>query len=133
MKKLLLLFVTCMALFASCKKKDVEKTTAEKVLGKWGVTSTVTNDFYNGTSHISTQNGIATDYVEFRTDGKAYLLDGTYRDTINYSINADNKIIFDGDIYDIRVLTDNQFVGYNKYIDPIYPTEYFETTFTLYK
>jgi hypothetical protein len=50
-----------------------------------------------------------------------------------YSVTADNKITLDGDAFEIRVLTDNQFVAYNKYIDPSFPTEYDETAFTLFK
>ena len=124
--------ITCAALFTACKK-DKEKTTSEKVLGKWSVTNTVDNSFYNNTAHVTTRAGLAADYADFRSDGKLYSKDGIYLDTVAYSITVDNKIILDGETFDIRTLTDNQFVLYNKYVYPNTPSNYDETTLTLYK
>ncbi len=132
MKKVLFLMITCAALFTACKK-DKEKTTSEKVLGKWNVTNTVNNSFYNNTAHVTTQNGIAGDYADFRADGNVYSKDGTYLDTAAYSITVDNKLVYDGETFDIRTLTDNQFVLYSKYVYPNTPANYEETTLNLYR
>ena len=72
MKKVLFTMMACTALLTACKK-DKEKTTAEKVLGKWSVTNSVDNDFYNNTAHITTYPGAAGDYVDFRADNKVYI------------------------------------------------------------
>ena len=133
MKKVLFLMIACTALFTACKK-DKEKTTAEKVLGRWKVTNTVENEFYNNTAHITTQAGIASDYVDFREDGKVYSKDGNDPEYVSaYTITGDDKITFDGETYDIKTLTDNQFVLYNKYVYPNTPSNYDEITYNLYK
>lgn len=124
--------VTCAALFTACKK-DKEKTTAEKVLGKWTSINSVENDFYNNTPHVTTYPAAAGDYADFRNDGKVYSKDGVDLDTSSYSITTDNKIIIESETLEIKTLTDNQFVLYNKDIDPITPTEYYEVTLNLSK
>lgn len=140
MKKLLLFGFATALLFNACKKKTedvVPKTTAEKVQGLWKVTSLVSNDFYSNTNHITTQTGIATDYVDFRVNGKVYTQFGTpnasNRDTSTYTIVNDNTIKLDTDNFEIRVLNDNQFVLYNKDPYSTTPVAYDETTLNLYK
>ena len=132
MKKVLFTMVTCAALFTACKK-DKEKTTAEKVQATWNLNSYAYNDFYNNTAHPVNIAGVAGDYVEFRADGKAYSKIGGSKDTVAYSIVGDNKITFDGESFDIRTLTDNQFVMYSKVVTSTTPPEYDETTITLSK
>lgn len=124
--------VTCAALFTACKK-DKEKTTAEKIQTTWNVNSYVFNDFYSNTAHPFSITGVAGDYVEFRADGKAYSKFGGSKDTVAYSISGDNKIVFDSETYDIKTLTDNQFVMYSKLVTSTTPSEYEETTLTLSK
>jgi hypothetical protein len=133
MKKLLFLAIASMALFSACKKKDVEKTTAEKITGSWKFINVTYNFFYGATSHLTSYDGITGDYFDFRADGKVYLQVRGNKDTAAYSILSDNKIKFDGDDFDIKVLTENQFIIYNKDIDPRTPTDYQESTYTLAK
>ena len=132
MKTVLLSMITCAALFTACKK-DKEKTTTEKVQATWNVNSYAYNDFYNNTAHPFNITGVAGDYVEFRADGKAYSKFGGNKDTVAYSISGDNKIVFDSETFDIKTLTDNQFVMYSKLVSPTAPSEYEETTLTLSK
>jgi hypothetical protein len=133
MKKLLFVAIASLALFSACKKKDVEKTTAEKVVGVWKISSIVENDFYAGTNHFSTYNGVSGDYYDFRTDGKVYIKEGTYNDVLPYSIISDVKLKFDGLDYDIKTLNDNQFVMYVKDVDPVVTANIYEATYTFTK
>lgn len=98
--------VTCATLFTACKK-DKQKTTAEKVLGKWSVTNSVENNNYNNTPHISTYRGTPTDYADFRAGNKIYLKDGVDVYTLSYSVSSDNKLTIDGEVAEIKTITDN--------------------------
>jgi hypothetical protein len=131
MKKVLFLMITSAALFTACKK-DKEKTTAEKVQAKWTLNVIAANDFYNNTAHPFNFNGLAGDYIDFRTDNKAYERIGGSLDTVGYSISSDSKIVYDGDTYDIKTLTENQFIIYNKTTSTT-SNNYDETTYTLSK
>jgi hypothetical protein len=133
MKKLLFVAIASMALFSACKKKDVEKTTAEKVVGVWKVSNFSFNDFNNNLNHFTSYTGISSDYWDFRTDGKIYLQELGVKDTVLYSITSDTKMVYDGDDCDIRTLTDNQLVIYNKYTETTSPLRYYESTFNLAK
>jgi hypothetical protein len=129
MKKLLFLAIAAMALFSACKKKNVERTTAEKIAGPWNFKNLVYNEYYSNANHIFTTNAVSGDYFDFRADGKVYSKMASQRDTAAYSIVSDTKIKIDGLDFDIKTLTDNQFLIYNK--DVINTTSYDETTLTL--
>jgi hypothetical protein len=135
MKKLLFVAFAAIALFSACKKKDVvvAKTTAEKVLGKWNLSSYVDNSYYSSQNHLTTYTGLAGDYTDFRADGKAYSLFQNSRDTVAYNVASDTKITVDGESYDIKTLTDNQFILYTKSLSPSNPANYYETTVNLAK
>jgi hypothetical protein len=135
MKKLIFLSAFACLAIASCKKDDPapQKTTAEKVLGSWKIQNVVFNDYYSNADHITTTNGSASDFVEFRNDGKSYSLFQGFRDTSTYSVPNDNSIILDGETFSIKTLTDNQFTLYNKEVISTTPNEYEETTINLAK
>jgi outer membrane lipoprotein-sorting protein len=133
MKKILLLLIMIVSLFSACKKKDVEKTTTEKVLGIWKINNIVYKEIYNGTTNNSSYNGIVTDVMDFRADGKIYWNFSGVKDTSVYSILSDSKLQFDGDQFDIRTLTDNQMSLYNKDISTSNPANTFESTYNLSK
>jgi hypothetical protein len=127
MKKLLFVVIASMALFSACKKKDVEKTTAEKILGKWTLVTETYNDYYNNTSHITTYPGSASDIIDFRTDGRVY--DGPNgTSSSSYSVISDTKLSVDGVTTDINALTDNQLILHAKI--PGVGTDYDEYTST---
>ncbi len=127
MKKLLFLIIASMALFSACKKKDVEKTTAEKIMGKWTLTTETYNDYFNNTSHITTYSGTANDVIDFRADGRVY--DGpTFSTSSSYSVISDTKLSVDGVTTDINALTDNQLILHAKI--PGVGTDYDEYTST---
>ena len=48
------------------------KTVAQKIIAKWGITTIADNDYHSNTSHTTSYNGIASDYLDFRNYGKIY-------------------------------------------------------------
>jgi hypothetical protein len=133
MKKLTFVLIASIALFTACKKKDVEKTTAEKVIGNWKVNSITSKQVFNGNTTNYPYTGIATDFMDFRADGKIYWNLGGTKDTSAYTIISESKLQFDGDEFDIKVLTDKQMSLFNKTTEPNNPADYYETTFNLGK
>lgn len=116
-----------MALFSACKKKDVEKTTAEKILGKWNLVTEIGNDYYNNTNHIINYSGTANDAIDFRADGKAY--EGpNFITSSPYSIVGDNKLLVAGFSFDIKTLTDAQLILFTKRLGT--STDFYEATST---
>ncbi|MBK8521466.1 MAG: hypothetical protein IPL54_11580 [Chitinophagaceae bacterium] len=58
----------------SCKKDNIPNNPLpDKILGKWKLVSTVTNDFYSGTSHI-TYTWTSADYADFQNRWKAVFI-----------------------------------------------------------
>lgn len=116
--------------FMACKKESETqpKTTQEKLSGKWNFVSSVTNHFYSGASHITTINGVAGEYADFRNDGKVYSFIGGSYDTAAYGITNDSRVWIDntGYIFDLKVFTDTDLQMYNKGI--VNAADYDETT-----
>jgi outer membrane lipoprotein-sorting protein len=134
MKKLFIALIAFTALFSACKKKDVEKTVAEKLAGKWKVTSYVSNDYYSGANHPSTTPGGAGDYVDFRADGKVYSKEGNNPEDVSaFSLVNDNTVKIDNEDFTIKAITETQLVLYQKDQTSTTPLEYFEITLNLYK
>lgn len=117
MKKLLILSLSIIGLFASCGKDKTTtttptETTAQKIQHKWNFISG--NDYFNhGTGTVDSTHywiGAPGDYVEFKNNGFAYRKDGVYLDTITYSILSDTKMTFDYDTFTITTLNANNLV-----------------------
>jgi hypothetical protein len=132
MKKLLLVAIASMALFSACKKKDVEKTTAEKIIGKWSLVSDSFNDYYGGSSHVVNYTGTAADYIEFKSDGNVSASYQGIYNTSTYNLQGDIKVVIAGHTNDITTLTNNSLVLYSKTAGAI-AGEYEEETSTFKK
>jgi C-terminal lipocalin-like domain len=132
MKKLLFVAIASMALFSACKKKDVEKTTAEKLIGRWALVSDTYNDYYGGSAHIINYTGTASDYVEFKADGTVTASYQGSSNTTSYSLQGDTKVVIAGETNEIRTLTDNGLVLYSKTLGVV-AGEYEEETSTFKK
>jgi hypothetical protein len=107
-----ILLLLSIVLFA-CKKTDTAqpKITHEKIIGKWKIISIVRNDFFGGTSHISTINGNQADYADFRSNNKVNMsFQGSY-DLLDYGILSDTKMWIgsSSDTLDIIELTGTSF------------------------
>ncbi len=97
-------------LFVSCKKDDPTPTTAQRVQGVWKLDQVISYYQFGGfPAARDTTFGLATDYVDFRTDNKVYsFVDGSF-DTSTYTILNDNTLILDGDTAAIQTLTATNF------------------------
>lgn len=118
MKKIITLSLIGMVAFTACNKKKTTDitplTTAQKVQNKWNLVM-VTDNVYTGTTttldYIDTLAlGVAGDYIEFKSDNKAYTSFTGGKDTLPYTILSDNQMTLDGDTFAISTLTTSQFV-----------------------
>lgn len=135
MKKSIYITLLVAAALVACKKdtSNPAPTTSQQLQAKWHYVSSVINNYYSGAPHMITLTGNATDYADFRNDGKLYSFTlGSY-DTAAYAILSDSKLWIDTpqDEFEIRTLTGSDCVLYNKEV--ISATEFTETTVTLHK
>lgn len=105
-----MLFTAMIFAVQACKKdknKEPEKTIQEKILGKWTyVSRTVTTTKPPSTDTNPAEPG---DYMEFKADGKLLArINGAAERTGAYSINAENKLLVEGEAYDIDELSDKK-------------------------
>ena len=133
-RNLLLLLFSASLFLNSCKKEEDEqrqKTTAEKILGKWQLDKLLYHSVYDGIDERDSLIGTAADYFDFRTDGKVYLNIEGEADTSAYSVISDTKLSLFEETFDIRNLTENDFSFYIKAIDSTNPVNYDELAFDL--
>jgi hypothetical protein len=91
---------------------DVQPTTLQKLQQVWLVDSTTARTVTAGSDVTIAQPGIASDYFDFRSDGKLYFrLGAAQPDTVDYSLVNDNKLVIDGDTAIIQTITTNKLVG----------------------
>jgi hypothetical protein len=98
MKKVLFVLLACTTLLTACKKNK-NKTTAEKVVGKWSLVSIRDNSFYSNTPHVTTLTGTAFDYIEFLDGGIGTVNIGGSADLVTYSVVGDTKLVLDGETF----------------------------------
>lgn len=122
MKKFLtVICVLSILSIASCKKDKkeevVEKTTLEKIQAKWGVEN-ITVRLADTSIPLDTTlviPGKASDYFDFRVDGKVYSMFDGEGDTSTYALSGDSTILYQGfGDYKILVLTENSLKLYSK-------------------
>lgn len=117
----------------ACKKTDNQQpqTTLQKIQAKWQLQTYYSNDHFSGVDHIQNVTGTASDYLDFRPDGKVYSSLLGSRDTVTYSLVNDTQLLIDGSTkYDIKTLTSNSFVIYEKDISG---SDFLEETITMAK
>jgi hypothetical protein len=143
---LLFLFLSYSFITASSCKKDEDPTpptptVLERIQGRWifnSVASALYNHNTNALLGSQTIAGAAGDYFEFRSNNKVYVQVFGTRDTGDYRLLNDTKLLFGQlpvlDTFDIVTLTGTDFVMRNKQVDvTVTPPERDETTFTLKK
>jgi hypothetical protein len=137
MKKQILLLALVAIFFTACKKDDnvevPETSTAQKLLGVWKIQSVVYNNFFNGADHINTQTGTATDFFEFRNNGKVYSQFQNSYDSTVYNVPTNNTVNIEGLIFEIKTLTATQLKLYNKITISTTPLAYDEITKNYFK
>lgn len=118
----------------SCKKESTTtptpKSAQEKLLGKWNMISEVYNDYYGGSSHITTYNFPAGDYLDFKSNGKVNSYQGGSTSTFDYGFINESKIWFGflNNIFDLKLLTDTDLQMYKK---DVTGADYHESTLNL--
>jgi hypothetical protein len=138
MKKVFLFTMSAIMLtfiFESCKKKDTA-TTLQKIQAKWSIESVIDHEHDPSSLPIDTTVttlGVATDYIDFRSDGKVYSFFDGSADTSAYALSGDTSIIIStsGNLK-IQSLTDHVLKLYEKEDDPS-TSSYFEETINLKK
>jgi hypothetical protein len=119
--------------FSACKKDDKPQTTLEKLQAKWTLNKQINHFVYLGNQQYDTTS-TAGDYIDFRTDGKAYSKVAGTLDTSAYSLLTDTRLITNSgsanDTLDIQTLTLNALQLHYK---TNMATGYYESTFYLSK
>ena len=114
MKKVILLSLVAIAIFASCRKETTSSmSTTEMVQKKWGLISTQDVEYVGTTNVVDTiitYTYGTTDSIEFKSDNTAVANFMGMTDTISYQILSDTKMILDADTFTINTLTLNDFV-----------------------
>jgi len=132
MKKVLLLSLVAIGIFASCRKETTSSvSTADLIQKKWRLVSTQDVEYVGTTNVVDTiitTPGAITDSIEFKTNNTAIYTFMGFADTVNYQIIGDTKIAIDVDTFTINTLTVNDFVmTYNYRVD----TPYYDNIITL--
>ncbi len=140
MKKTLFSLAALMTLtVAGCSKDDDNGSQEKMLLGKWTPESTKlkVTDKVNGGSTTTDRTVYLNNYIDFRSDGKVYILlsdpsEGPGydpHDTLPYRL-AQNYLIVDGDSMAINTLNNNSLVFTQSESDQY---ELWETTFSFKK
>ena len=130
-KKTMIFLLAGASVFPACKKTETtSQTTAQKVLGKWALVSEHSSETSQGRTINDIYIGMAGDYVDFRTDGKAYYYFDNAFDTTTYKVISDNLMKVEWDTSTIKTLTGTSFILHNKQSFSDVTTE---TTLTLKK
>lgn len=87
---------------------------AAKILGKWQINSITVNNHRSGVDHKETYTGTATDYVDFKTDGKLHTFAKGALDISNYTVRSAREITIDGDPASVQTLTETRLVLYSQ-------------------
>ena len=133
MKKVILLSLVAIAIFASCRKETTSSmSTTEMVQKKWGIISTQDVEYVGTTNVVDTiitNTFGTTDSIEFKSDNTAVENIMGMTDTISYQILSDTKMILDADTFTINTLTLNDFVmTYSNRVDT---PNYYDNIITL--
>ncbi|MEP6615939.1 MAG: hypothetical protein ABJA57_05140 [Ginsengibacter sp.] len=139
MKKLPLFIVSTLIVgytMVSCSKskdKTATQTTLQKIQAKWQVDNLIDHLHDPTFDTTITSVGTASDYVDFRTDGKVYTFFDGSADTSTYALVGDTSILITliGN-YKIQTLTDHILKLYGREDDPS-TSAFFEETINLKK
>jgi hypothetical protein len=132
MKKVILLSLVAIGIFASCRKETASSvSTADLIQKKWGLISTQDVQYVGTTNVVDTiitTPAAITDSIEFKTNNTAVFTFMGFADTVNYQIIGDTKIVVDADTFAINTLNLNDFVmTYSNRVD----TTHYDNIITL--
>jgi len=132
MKKVILLSLVAIGIFASCRKETTSSvSTADLIQKKWRLISTQDVQYVGTTNVVDTiitYPYATTDSIEFKTNNTAVASFFGMIDTVSYQILSDTKIAIDADTFTINTLTVSDFVmTYNNRVD----TPHYDNIITL--
>lgn len=132
MKKVILLSLVAIGIFASCRKETTSSvSTADLIQKKWRLVSTQDVQYVGTTNVVDTiitTPAAITDSIEFKTNNTAIFTFMGFADTVNYQIIGDTKIVVDADTFAINTLNLNDFVmTYSNRVD----TTHYDNIITL--
>jgi hypothetical protein len=132
MKKVILLSLVAIGIFASCRKETASSvSTADLIQKKWGLISTQDVQYVGTTNVVDTiitTPAAIPDSIEFKTNNTAVFTFMGFADTVNYQIIGDTKIVVDADTFTINTLNLNDFVmTYSNRVD----TTHYDNIITL--
>jgi len=113
-KQLLTISLFTLVVLTACKKDKGSASPSLK--GLWTIENYVTKEYMSGvlTNTYTDQGAGAT--IDFQNDGNVVVsLPGSTPQTHPYTITADSKVEFDGDIYEIRNLTSSNVTLFIRY------------------
>lgn len=96
----------------ACDKKKTDTTpltSIQKLQNKWKVRHIIDYNYSTPPSNDTIIAGGINDYIDFKTDSKAYMFIGGFYDTVSYSLISDTQLQFDGDLFTISTLGSNDF------------------------
>jgi hypothetical protein len=127
MKKTLVLSMIVVILLTACNKK-VEPS----LKNKWTLENSVSKEYVNGTlANTETVPGNGTT-LDFQNNGNVVITyPGSPVESFPYLLKPDSKVEFDGDIYEIRNLTNSNVTLYIR--EDFAPGEYDEIFINLKK
>lgn len=125
--------IICLALLVtSCKKESNDKdntqalTTMEKIQQKWNLVSNLDRNYKGKTTNLdyidTLDLGRPGDYLDFRSDMKAYYNAKSGLDTFTYKVLGDTELTLGSDAFSIQELTlsNFQFIYRVRNTDPYY-------------
>ena len=128
MKKTLAFSFIVMILLIACKKDPPEAS----LKSKWILENAVSKEYVNGTLMNTTTIPGSGATLDFQDNGNVVITyPGSPVESFPYTIKSGSKVEFDGDIYEIRDLTNSTVTLYIRY--DYAPGEYDENFLNLKK
>ena len=97
MKPYLLIITFCLfSILCGCKREVVKPQTSRTLLGKWSLVKDSSSYIIGAdtAAHSTIYWGTADDYFDFRTDGKCYIREDGWLDTMYFKMRNDTSVIF---------------------------------------
>ena len=101
--------------FSACKKDD-EKSTADKMQGRWTYEMTTSETTVGSLTILDTTFAAPNDYYDFRGDNNLYSRVNGVEDTTVYSLLPSSEVVLydfsmsGNDTFNINTLNNNQFI-----------------------
>lgn len=106
MKKYIIFSLIIIGLFSACSKDDDNSNPAPSLTGKWNVENVLIMSYENGVlqnTNTTLGNGATFD---FQNNGNLVIaIPGSPAESYPYTIQTGNKVVFDGETFEIRNLT----------------------------